>query len=251
VSKAESFGPWSFHFTADRFQSQNFNVRKLVEFAYHVEDRQVTGLPSWAVDDHYDVKATISEEVMARMKSLAPGEQAEARREMVRDLLSKRFGLIVHQSERSMPGYILRVSQSGEKMETVSPSVAIATTPEAIEKDRSSAPLMNIASGTLHAERIGMDDLSQFLTNELGRSVEDRTQLAGRYNFSLEWNSDSNRGASERFPSAPLGYTAVTAKNDSPGLITAVKEQLGLELTATSVSTKIIAVDHLDRPSAN
>jgi uncharacterized protein (TIGR03435 family) len=251
VAGSDLPGSWNFRFTADRFQSHNVNVRKLVEFAFHVEGREVVGLPAWAEQDRYDIQATISEETVAKLKSDTNAEIEAAHRQMMQDLLSKRFGLVTHQEQRALPGFVLLVSDGGQKMEDVAPSTSVATTPEDIQKNPEAAPTFDISSGRLHAERVTIKDLAAFLGKELGKSVEDETHLVGRYNFNLDYQADSGRSLRGTLSMVPPGYSAVRAGDDSPDLMTAVREQLGLQLKPQNVKSTIVAVDQIERPSEN
>ena len=73
------------------------------------------------------------------------------------------------------------------------------------------------------------------MNRELDRPVVDRTELAGTYVFSLEWASRE----------APAGA------DNRPSLFTAVQEQLGLRLEASTDTVDAIIVDHVEPPSPN
>jgi uncharacterized protein (TIGR03435 family) len=250
VQNSDQLPSSHFRFTEDRFQSHNVTVRKLVEFAFHVEGREVVGLPGWAEQDFYDVQATISEETLEKLRSSTPDEIDEARRLMMRNLLLQRFGIVTHAEERTLSGFALVVSNGGPKMEEVAASTVVATTPEAIQQNPKAAPLFDLSGGRLHAERVSMTELAAFLGRDLGKSVEDGTHLDGRYNFDLDYHVDSSRMFTG-MPPMPPGYSVVRAGNDSPDVMTAVRDQLGLQLKPQNVKTAIVAVDHIDRPSEN
>jgi uncharacterized protein (TIGR03435 family) len=80
-----------------------------------------------------------------------------------------------------------------------------------------------------------MDDLAYSLSGEVGRIVLDETGLKGKYDFTLKWTPDEERGAADAGPS----------------IFTAVQEQLGLKLESTTGPIDTIVVDHIERPSPN
>ena len=64
-------------------------------------------------------------------------------------------------------------------------------------------------------------------------TVEDKTGLPGRYDFTLQ-------------------YTYQSADPDSyPTLTTAIQEQLGLKLERTRGTVDVIVIDHIERPTEN
>ena len=90
-----------------------------------------------------------------------------------------------------------------------------------------------------------MDLLAHSLNNigRLGRPVVDRTELNGRFDFTMEWTTESNRHAN----------TDADVQPDSQGttFLEAVKEQLGLKLESTKAMLDILVIDHVERPSDN
>ncbi len=78
-------------------------------------------------------------------------------------------------------------------------------------------------------------DLSSVLRDDVGRTVKDETGLAGRYDFSLRWSSESQ----------PAGDAA------APSIFTALEEQLGLKLVPAKRPVQFVVVEHAEEPSAN
>lgn len=82
-----------------------------------------------------------------------------------------------------------------------------------------------------------MPTLVSVLSQQLGRSVVDKTGLNGSYDYSLQWTLDD----------AP----PMASDSDAPSLFTAVQEQLGLKLESGKRPADVIVIDHLDMPSSN
>ena len=102
--------------------------------------------------------------------------------------------------------------------------------------------MMMRGNGRITAQAIPVSNLSVNLTGQLGRIVVDKTGLTGKYDITLQWAPDDNRGAS---PDA--GSTA----DSGPSIFTALQEQLGLKLDATKGPIDTIVVDHVEMPSEN
>src|SRR5262249_13967084 len=74
-------------------------------------------------------------------------------------------------------------------------------------------------------------ELARVLAIPLGRSVVDRTALAGAYDIRLQFSKDN--------------YST-----DS-GIFTAIQEQLGLKLAAANAPVGVLVIDHIERPAPN
>jgi uncharacterized protein (TIGR03435 family) len=90
------------------------------------------------------------------------------------------------------------------------------------------------------ARGMSMDLIADFFSqraprNNLGdRPILDRTGLAGKYDFIVEWTSPS------------LGAQTV-----GPGMQDAMKDQLGLKLEPAEGPVDVLVIDHLERPTEN
>ena len=85
----------------------------------------------------------------------------------------------------------------------------------------------------MKAAKISMPSLAISLRRQLGRTVEDHTQLEGEFDFELVWERDENRDST------------------TPSLFTALQEQLGLRLRAASAMIPTVVVDRIERPAEN
>ena len=81
-----------------------------------------------------------------------------------------------------------------------------------------------------------MADLVKQLSVTAGRPVVDRTGLAGRYTFTLDW-----------FPANRIAPPEL----DAPTMFDAVQNQLGLKLESTTGPRERLVIDGAVRPSAN
>jgi uncharacterized protein (TIGR03435 family) len=80
-----------------------------------------------------------------------------------------------------------------------------------------------------------MAQLAQALNNELDRPVVDRTGLAGRYAFRLQW----------------AGREPLPGTDAAPSLFTAVQDQLGLRLEPSTDLVEALVIDGVEPPTPN
>jgi uncharacterized protein (TIGR03435 family) len=82
-----------------------------------------------------------------------------------------------------------------------------------------------------------MGDLAGSLSYPSGRTVVDKTGIAGRYDFDLHWAPDNTPADS------PLA--------GGPSIFTAVQEQLGLKLVPSTTKLDVLVIDSAQKPSPN
>ena len=88
--------------------------------------------------------------------------------------------------------------------------------------------------------------VASVLSGNAGRTVIDRTGLAG--SFDIEMNFDP-ASAAQAPPGAPPGPTPTD--DSKPSIFTALQEQLGLKLEPTRGPIDVLVVDQAERPTAN
>jgi uncharacterized protein (TIGR03435 family) len=87
-----------------------------------------------------------------------------------------------------------------------------------------------------------MAALARMLVVPAGRLVEDRTGLAGGFDFDLAFTMDG---------AAPPGAQAPAPDANAPSIFTALEEQLGLKLEPTRAPVEVLVIDRVERPTAN
>ena len=223
----------------DSFNAVNVTLRLLIENAYGIRAELIYGLPQWADDAHYDLTAkTLDPDVKALDKLTE--EQQEA---MLAAVLQSRFQLKVHDVTRTLPVYDLVIAKGGSKLKPtiwtdakIVPKGADSGLPPGSVRTYSDAlnEKMEAASMTVPA-------LADALSQQLGRTVIDKTGITGKYDILLKWMSDH------------AGMSATTNSDEAaaPPIFKALEEQLGLKLEATKGPVRTVVVDHLERPSPN
>ena len=107
--------------TPDGF-SADVTVRSLVMSAYNlIMLDQISGLPSWAESENFNVEGKLDSEAAAAFKMLSRNDQASQRCLMMQSLLADRFKLRLHHDLRELPVYNLVIARNGLKMKEASP----------------------------------------------------------------------------------------------------------------------------------
>jgi uncharacterized protein (TIGR03435 family) len=191
------------------------NLETLVTWAFSVKKEQISG------SDSLDMSAEYYQ-IEARM---APGTTKEQVPPMLRNLLDERFHLKVHREEKEVQVYALVASEKGVRLQAAEPAT-------------DSRSRLSSGPGFWSSTRVSMQGLASALARDLDRPVVDKTGIEGWYNVSLKWAPESG----------PLPADV----EDRPGIFTAVRELLGLELKKDKARMEFLVVDHLDRkPTAN
>jgi bla regulator protein BlaR1 len=205
-----------------RFTGSNLTVKFLMQYSYEVRDFQIQGGPGWIGTEGYDISAKGGGD--AKGDDLKP---------MVQALLADRFKLALHRSTKELPIYALVVAKGGPKMKISARA----------GDERGSG--MRIGRGQLEVQQVKMAELATQLARTLGRSVIDRTELTGEYDFKLEWTPDEAQPGIAKEPGT------IQMEGAGPSIFTALQEQLGLKLESTKGPVEILVVDRAERPSAN
>jgi uncharacterized protein (TIGR03435 family) len=92
----------------------------------------------------------------------------------------------------------------------------------------------------IEAVGVPMEKLVEYLAEETGRSVIDRTGFTDVFNFRLEFAS-----------SVDGGLTNIASPASGSSIFTAVEEQLGMRLRSTTGPVEVLVIDRVERPSPN
>jgi uncharacterized protein (TIGR03435 family) len=205
-----------------RFVATGMSLKQLIAFAYDMRDFQITGEPGWVSAERYDINAK--------------GEGAEAGpdvlRIMMRGLLADRFKLKAHEESKEMSIYALVVGKGGSKMVK-----SVGEGP---------GPMIRMGRGMISGKGMPMELLVRQLSQNVGRTVLDKTELTGNYDIELSFSAEAGPGGLPGSPDAVAG----TGSN-GPTIFTAVQEQLGLKLEPAKGPVKMLAVDSVSKPTEN
>jgi uncharacterized protein (TIGR03435 family) len=212
------------HTEGRRLSMRYTTLRDLMMIAYEVDPRQILGGPAWVATDEYDIDAVAVEGVQANQSEEA----------MLKELMTDRFQLKVHQEQRVMPVYVLEVTKGGPKLKAA----------EADRPENSGCEHIGVCSFQ-NRTVASFSRFMQFVV--LDKPVVDKTGLEGTFDFELKWTPDESqfRGMGIRVPPLSDGTTVL------PGLFTAIQEQLGLKLEPQKIPFEVFVIDQVERPSEN
>jgi bla regulator protein blaR1 len=252
LSPDNSFKPNTGIFTAD------FPLAVYIEFAYKLwlthDEREVmlAHQPKWVSADRFTIHAR-----------LAGNPTKDQIRLMMQALLADRFKLAIHFETRTVPVFALTLAKPGVTGPNLRPHsegppcdpvvTDFAANPKSAKTDvyprecevyaLSGRPDHTVMGGSRNTTMALIAASLTSFPDGLSRPVVDRTGLTGRYDFKLEWTPEENHSAG----------TAEPAQLESQGttFLEAVTEQLGLRLVSTKAPIKVLAIDHVERPSEN
>lgn len=199
------------------FRAHNLTAKRLISLAYTIDMSQVLGGPKWLDSDRYDINAKIPAEFAQQTGTRLP--------EMIESLLADRFQLSVHREPREVSGFALVTVKKGPKMSPAKPE--------------ETGPGMHSNGRHLTATGVTMEALARRLAREAGGPVIDRTGLAGRFDFELDWTPER------------LAAAVDTPADGPPSIFTALQDQLGLKLESSKVPVSAVIVDRAEKPQTD
>jgi uncharacterized protein (TIGR03435 family) len=204
------------------YTSQNIPVKLIISLMYKVPMRQISGGPDWLENDRYDIEA--------RADGVYDLDQLHT---MFQNLLADRFKLQFHKDIKEGPAYVLTVDKPGKMTVNDSPQDF-------------NIPMNNGPDGVAIGKRVSMNYFSWYLGQILQadkRPVIDQTGLKGNYDFTLSF-------APVLPPDFPRENLPPEIR-DRPSIFEALRDQLGLKLTAQKGPVEYYVIDHVERPSEN
>lgn len=215
-------------FKGRNFVTVNSSLADLMMFAYSVQMKQIVGAPDWIEKDRYDIVATPDAEGRPN---------ADQVRVMIRKLLADRFQLKFHHDKREMSAFVLTVGKGGAKLR-----------PGQQNGSLHGIGMQEAANGSLlFVNNAPIPAFTSFLQSlVLDRPVVDETGLTGRYDFTVTFTPDESE-----FNGQPPFAKPADGVEPAPSLFEAMQEQLGLKLTAEKTQVDVLAIDHVEKPSAN
>ena len=190
------------------FSATGYTVKSLIERAYNLQAFEVVGGPAWLDRDRFDITAKAPDGVKTT-RELLPG--------MLQALLRDRFNLKLHRETRQATILALVVHKDGLRIKA-----------DATERPASTST----GPGRITGANRTLESLAFDLSGRLEQKVVDKTGVAGRFDYKLEWEADS-------------------AKGDGPSLFTALQEQLGLRLEPQKAPVEFLVVDGVTLPTEN
>lgn len=242
-----------------RFTAVNVPLRHLIRVGYELFDFQIDGGPNWQTSRRFDIQAKAADPVVG-LGPMLP---------MLKALLADRFQLKVHTEKREMSIYELVFSRKERRLGAkMTPSAADCSKAEQDLADARARDSREVAtrvdaglglpcaimpvpprvagSMTMRGNGSSMADLAGFLTPFSGWLVQDRTGLRGRYDWEMTFDRAVRPQTAQQAGSNPP--LATPPPSDSPSLMTALQEQLGLKLESTRGPVEVLVIDSAALP---
>lgn len=194
----------------------NVTLLTCLRAAYAVSLSQVSA-PEWMGSTRYDIEAE------------AASNGSPDFRAILREILTEKFGLIVHHESRDVNVYELSVAKSGPKLiADDSPAVAGGISGARIRQD----------GATAWGQGITISQFAELLSLHLDRPVVDMTNLNGRFDLKLAWLPSHSR------TQEPGTKESSGSQGDLTTVYTAIENQLGLSLTPERDALDVLVVDN-------
>jgi uncharacterized protein (TIGR03435 family) len=236
----------------------NVTLNALVNAAYQRftwDPREIVGGPNWFNEARFDVIAVASAGLPRADADGFPSQLLA----MLRAALEDRFKLVARWDTRERPIYNLVMDRAdrrpGPKLvpvavdcETVAAAVLAGSPPAPRPgRGRECGFSLTAEQGSLQGNAVTIAVLARFLGAEgAGREVVDATRLSGTFDIDLLF-----------LPELPSGGISPDQLALDPrfagraGLITSLREQLGLRLEPTRGRVDVLVIDRAERPTEN
>jgi uncharacterized protein (TIGR03435 family) len=224
-----------------RFVATNVTLAMLIGYAYRLRDFQIEGFQGWMTTDRWDIEAKAAE------GSIPPGplpnpNSIPPQALMLQSLLEGRFQLKTHRDTREMSVYELRPAKGGTK-------IKLAEDQSPVQRFSPRGNL-RMARGEMEGTAVPFGFLITALSQQVGRTIIDRTGLKGLYDIKLVWTPELPPPAPGR--AFGVGDEGLRQTDTSgPSIFTALTEQLGLQLESAKGPTEFLVIDHAEKPSEN
>jgi len=216
-------------------------VKTLMQMAYGIKDFQISGDPAWLSTDRYSIEAKGTETVSQRQIFL-----------MLQSLLEDRFGLVTHNELKNSHVYDLVVTDK-LRLQPSKPGECFVLTlgvppppPLPGESDAWVCGRIYPFPIELFGKQVSMSGLAEALSGRLGNAVIDKTNLDGKYDFSVKWTLEDIEAHASGGTAGPDLPSAVI-----PVILNALREQTGLKLQPSNGPVNFTVIDTIHRPSDN
>lgn len=230
-------GRWRSVFTGSGYSATGATIKQVLQDAFGAyETYQLSGLPTWATRDRFDIEAKVEPEEALTYSALT----IDQKRGLLKNLLRERFKLVSHEEAMLRTGYSLVVAKKGL-------AGGLAPITRSTNVEGSQALWTRLRPGQWTATDCSTSELAHMLALTLGVPVRDDTHLTAKYNLKVDWEPDHDSARKPERQDNGLD----PQPGAGPTIFTALREQLGLDLQSTKVAAEIHVVDSISQPSEN
>jgi len=213
----QHMGMVRFIYPGGRFEAKATTVEFLLEWAYDLLPSQHSHGPTWMENERFDIVAKAAGNVTDDQIKL-----------MTQALLAERFKLKFHRERREGPVLVVTLGKASPKL--FPPKEGEAHSLRVIPQTDSD---QKVVSYRVVATRFSFAQLNQTFARQLERIIVNETGLDGDFDFTLDFTPDENR------PN-PL---------DPSLIITAMRDQLGLNVKAQRGPVDYLVIDSVEKVS--
>jgi bla regulator protein blaR1 len=240
-------------FKPDSLMVKNQPLQELLEFAYGVQESQISGGPDWLTTARFNIEAKLDNATVAELKKLTPEQQKIERDLMFQNLLADQFKVALHRESRLLPGYALVIAKNGPKVQPAKPGDTYPNGIKGLDGLPGGPHKFAFGPDGFTAQALGMSFVAESLAKHLGQPVVDRTGLTGDYDFTMKFSpatatavhNNGETGAKE----TTMPVTSISEHNAA--LLSAIEEQLGLKLDPQTIPLPVLVIDRAEKPAAN
>jgi uncharacterized protein (TIGR03435 family) len=233
-------------FKPDGYSAINVSMKLLIQTAYGIRQDLISGGPGWLESAGYDFDAKVAGPDVDALKKLTP----EQRRSMLQPALADRFKLKVHTETKQLPVYEIVLAKGGSKLKEATAGDTYANGikgPDGVGR----GGMMRFGPGQLTAQAVPMTSLTNMLSQQLHRTVLDKTGLTGKYDLELNWTPDQGADPMFKGPEGSSQRGEAAPDTSGPSIFTALQEQLGLKLQSAKGPVETLVIDHVEMLSEN
>jgi uncharacterized protein (TIGR03435 family) len=254
-----------------RLDVAGMTLKTMMTFAYRIRDFQIVGGPDWMNADLWEVTAKAEAGAVPLRTGPPDPNVPDPLSLMLQSLIDERFQLKMHRETRDLPTYELVIAKGGPKFElsadqsfpappdpkNPAPPPPPPPVPRGTPGRHGMTMMRNPTGFTLQGNAVPLANLINALSQQLGRTVIDKTDLKpGLYDFKLEWTADPVQSADSALlpPPAPNGAAAGGASPPSndpqgPSIFSAIQDQLGLRLVSSKGQVEVFIIDSATKPA--
>jgi uncharacterized protein (TIGR03435 family) len=226
----------------------------------------VKALLARAWDSYFEIAGPgwLDSQIVQVDATMPPDTTKAQFQEMLRNLITDRFGLKHHTETKQITGYSLVATKNGSKLKESADQSGGAPGPFSratqrgpdgflVLPPRAGSWSMSQSTASDRSRMVFQQQTIQDLTQALGRmlnsTVTDATGLTAKYDFTVTFAGGTDPGAAlaSSLPASPPD-----AAEPLPDIFSAVQSQLGLKLESKKVAVEVFVVDHMERtPTGN
>jgi len=220
ASRPNSLPEMRSRFFAGHYEFRNATLTDLIRTAWSVGAKNILGGPDWMDVSRFDITTAASRESL---------------KSTLQELLKERFALLVRNSSRDLPAWVITAGRKPQLQKTDSAETGGCKLERAVPYSRSAPVTFVCRNVTVSAFATGLAKVREASGYIFNYPVLDRTGIAGPWNFSLKWSPRSI-------------YWRTVAAGETISLPDAFESQLGLKLSMVKEPTPVLVVEHAVAP---